>query len=489
MMTSAVLLTQLAVGTATQLASPLATAFGVQFSVPGLALTTSADGIRGVTAAAAVKRGEALLSIPFASCLNVPRGPDDDVELSTALLKATADGDSPWSAYRTTLLPEATGAAFTWVVDEIERLQLEKAREQASALRDRCEDAFADYDQLDDTVRALGLEEWKWAVSMVYSRSFTIDDGSGPRRVLAPFLDLFNHQPESPAEYAAASNAWEADGYDEPPSPWRLNLGDDDHHGESCRLWLHADHDAPSGAELRLPYGIETSAELLATSGFVPAQGNSAEYIPLYTDVIELIGTCAYAIGMAEPAQKARLSILSELEAAEAPLGVRPGGRGACAHVINCVRLVVASEDELSEFEEQYDETLGHYTIVLAAAAKADSAATELTPRRHEVLDARAAYLCAQAAGATLDELPTSLEDDLTALAAFDAEVGAADGSDASVRARAACALRYRIGAKQLLTSFAESCDEVVAAAEEAYGTLGDEQGAPWPPERAPGAA
>lgn len=441
----------------TKLAGPLAAAFGVTFSVPDLALApVTNDGLFGITSSSkAVARGDKLLSVPISSCLAVPRGPDDDVLLASALLRAVVS-ESAWGEYRESFLPDTTGAAFTWEADEMGRLQLEAVCESATSLRQRCEDAFGNEDEpLDDNLLAMGFDAWCWAFSIVYSRSFTIDaDGSSPQRVLAPFVDLFNHQPESPAEYAAACELWEADGLDEPPSPWRVDTSPADAESKGPYLSLHADHDAAAGAELRVPYGIETSAELLATSGFLPMQGNSADYIALFADVVELVGTLARKESLSDEQQQARLSILSAMDAVDAPLAVRPGGVAGSLHVVRCAMLVAAEDTELELFADEYDETIGHYTLHLPEMASA----ADMPPDRVAALEARALALCAEAADELLDELPTSLAEDEEAATALAAETPAADDDDAQVWQRGAMALRYRIGAKQLLTEFAEAC-------------------------------
>ena len=118
----------------------LANRFGVTCASP-LAIGFSPDGLRGVVSSEAIGRGSALLSVPLRSCLVVPRGPDDDAALASALLQAVED-DEGWIAYRQEFLPESTHAAMIWEEDEIEELQIPAAVEAAQALAERCADTF-----------------------------------------------------------------------------------------------------------------------------------------------------------------------------------------------------------------------------------------------------------------------------------------------------------------------------------------------------------
>ena len=230
--------------------------------------------LRGVRTAVRVPRNAKLLSVPLDACLSVRRAPNDDEHLALALLSAV-EADPRWKSYRR-LLPTDTNAAFTWSQAEIEQLHLPDAVELALELRSRCDSA--------GQLHGVRQEEWIWAYSIVYSRSFVIDDGMQPARALAPFLDLLNHQPESPVQFAERDALWRRDGFSEVPSPWRLV-------DERATLALFAECDLAAGEEVLLPYGVERSCELAVTSGFVP-DPNEADYYPIWVDSTELVRTC-----------------------------------------------------------------------------------------------------------------------------------------------------------------------------------------------------
>ena len=405
----------------------------------GTVITVSevAPGLRGMAAATSINRGGLLLRMPLSSCLTCPRGPEDDVELSRLLLTALVDADSPeWLAY-SELLPHSMDAAMLWQPEEIAELQIPQACEYAASLRERIlESANTAYHS---------LEDWRWAMAIVYSRSLVIEAPDGDLfRALIPFLDMCNHEPESPVEYAARWSEREAFGEeDEPDSPWRLTS---DGHVE-----LRAEAPISSHAEIRVPYGTETSAELLVTSGFVPAP-NSADYIPLFDDLEGLVQHVAGSHHLTDDQVIRRLAYLEELDASEAPLAVRPGGLAASGHLLACTQLLVARDDELQCFSERYVEAAGHHTLVLVPSP-------ELSLSRVGEIEAAAATECMRAARSLLSSYPTTAASDEAQLA----RLKTANGEDSD--GRLAVALGYRLSVKQLLGDFMTRCAELASQA------------------------
>jgi hypothetical protein len=175
---------------------------------------------------------------------------------------------------------------LTTGVTDIEQLQYERTVEEVKALRSRLEELckqtleeeeVVDYDEDVDeespppgkrkvtisrmqAVRLPGgktmMEDatLRWALSIVRSRSFMLDendDSPVPRRAIVPVADLFNHQPEGPL-------AW-ADMEEELANPWQVLRGDDG----LLYVDITAHRDYTKGEEVLLPYGLETSADLL----------------------------------------------------------------------------------------------------------------------------------------------------------------------------------------------------------------------------------
>ena len=61
--------------------------------------------------------------------------------------------------------------------------------------------------------------------------------------------------------------------------------------GDDGQLYVDicAHRDFVRGEEVLLPYGLETSADLLCSHGIV-LEHNDADYVPVYSDAVELVG-------------------------------------------------------------------------------------------------------------------------------------------------------------------------------------------------------
>ena len=422
----------------------LATPFGIKHSA-SLVYEEVASGLNGVRTLAPIERGDNLVTVPLSACLHTPRQRNDDVELARLLLAATAH--DPWREYRDVVLPACTDAAMLWPAEEAEELQWPPACALARSLRGRIESTAA---------TEWSLDEWSWAMGIVYSRSFSIeasddDGGADGLRCLAPVLDLFNHRPESPVEYAARWAEQEDD--DEPPaSPWALS-GD--------FVQLVADEPVGAGEEVCIPYGLETGLETLVQSGFRPLP-NSADFVALFSDVDELSRHLGDAFGLEATQRERRLAMLRALDASDAPLAVRPGPLAASAHLLACSRPFAATDDELSDglvrFVEDYEPAAGHYTLRAVVGA----------PARAAALERDVCAVLGQLAEACLDALPTTHEEDETLLSQPAAEMEAQQRERESARepaspspARFEAAVRFRRDAKRLLAHFCSACARV----------------------------
>ena len=277
---------------------------------------------------------------------------------------------------------------------------------------------------------------------------------------------MCNHEPESPVQYAVKWAELEQRlgvDCDAPPSPWRLT--------EEGSIELLAERATRKGEQVLVPYGEETSSELLCTSGFVPSP-NSAEYLTLFDGVVDLVNRCEGSFGLSKRQAEVRLETLLSMDAHEAPLAVRPGDLAASGHVIGCMRLLAATDDEFAGFTEDYVDALGHHALVPPAS---------MPPERAIAIEGAAAAECGRAAQEKLAELPTTAAEDEEQLARVvsaegeplkrlsdlltDPEAEAATGPGAW---RLASALSYRLEAKRLLAAFARRCQECAERAEAA---------------------
>jgi hypothetical protein len=349
----------------------------------------------GVVSTTKLRRGNVLFRVPLDSALTVARSPNDDVDLALALLRAI-EIDEAWRGYASAVLPspDELTASFLWPRRLISELQDEVAIREAErcalrigimqrtlARRGRSAVGYSGDEAFYDSVPPLALPaaaagwrlgnaEWGdnvggtvtgpdggsghsnggavgpdgdifiWALAVVLSRSILLHDASGePMRALVPMADLFNHLPESPAEYVAAADAA---GEEDPPPCWEIeefstpNYTDEQRTDDSSRwdagipplryneeqmqqeasdtdtrgggavvegptplgltagafVVVRAPHDIPEGQQVLLPYGVETDAKLLATHGFIPIS-NSAQYVPLFRTVEAMAGAAA----------------------------------------------------------------------------------------------------------------------------------------------------------------------------------------------------
>jgi hypothetical protein len=235
----------------------------------------------GFVASTAISKGDVLISVPmrYALVVNMKSGAKgseqpSDMRLALELLRVldlTNSVDAEffdddvkefWRAYTLRILPRETFAAIAWEEPDIEQLQFERTVEEVKALRSRLEELCKqtleeeeeqeeqeqeenDDDDDDDehvpvprkrkvtiskmqAVRLPGgktmMEDatLRWALSIVRSRSFMLDDNEDSpvvRRAIVPVADLFNHQPEGPLTWAAMD--------EELTNPWSVVRGDD----------------------------------------------------------------------------------------------------------------------------------------------------------------------------------------------------------------------------------------------------------------------
>ena len=184
-------------------------------------------------------------------------------------------------------------------------------------------------------------------------------------------------------------------------------------------------------------YGHETSLELLMSYGFVPSP-NPADHVVLYADIEELLDDDRWTPPETPRTRREKAAMLRGADAAAAPLAVRPGGLPAMAHLLGCLRVLQCPASQLSHLEERFDAAVGH------AVWQWCEGDVEL----QRTVDADAlAQACARARE-LLEELPTTLEEDLAPTMEQELQVNGVEALQA---------LRYRIEVKKLLLSLADS--------------------------------
>ena len=167
------------------------------------------------------------------------------------------------------------------------------------------------------------------------------------------------------------------------------------------------------GEEIVVPYGLETSADLLCSHGIVLA-ANVADYVPVYSDAVELIGDIV-ELELDQPTQvaQAKLSLIQGADAAEAPLSIRPGAVSSSGHLLCCLQVAYAQPDELEAFSDEWNAQVGHYTLQ----------PTKLGAERRAQLETQALKKAVALCDEELARMSSPLADDLEQLRGLAAQV------------------------------------------------------------------
>ena len=194
---------------------------------------------------------------------------------------------------------------------------------------------------------------------------------------------------------------------------------------------------------------------MLISYGFAP-EPNAADYVPLYTDLREMLDDDRWAAREPARVSRAKAALLYAGAASRAPLAVRPGGLAAAAHLLGCLRMVHADVADVARLEERMDEHAGHLTWQWREGSDAEADAHARMARS----DAAARAHAAARARELLDDFPTTAAEDAALLAQLQADAGArvavaADDEDedgeAAAAARLLAAVRFRLGVKRML--------------------------------------
>ena len=396
---------------------------------------------RGARAREHVSQGDLLVSVPWESVLAVGAADRESGAKLAELLWREMNSALPsvWKFYSTALLPtdEDVPAVF-WTEEEIAALQLSPQEniKLLSARANLVEQRRRLVGKLKTNSKSVSDKELEWCQRMVWSRSLGIVGGNSNDgyatgdlewRVLAPIVDLLNHRPESPLTMTAVETEGNFS------NPWSVI---NDFSGRPQRVELRAPYETQKDQELLIPYGCETNLELLSQYGFfMPNESNEANFMEIFEDFEDLGKEVAQARSETDaPEFQSRINLLQNLDAAAAPLAVRPGAREASNHLISSIAFLLASEDELAHFQEAYDPQVGHFTLVIEGLARDDKAS--LLSRAWEL----AALRCRQ----ILETYPTSLTEDLLQLQTDQAN------------SRLQLATEFRVDAKKLLHSFVQ---------------------------------
>lgn len=227
-----------------------------------VACATRADGVRGLFAKTSMSRNDPVLEIPLAE-FGILDDPSERTTWSRQLGRALVDVHRRSRASDPGLTETMKTYAMTLPKFGGEAIGLANNPDVASALADAwdCREAASDmqtfreqisnsYEQelaLDPTLRE---DEWRWALSMVHSRTFRIEDEYGrraTRRALIAAADLLNH--------SSVRGEVNCD--------WSAN---DDY------FVVTTTRDVRAGEELCISYGEQCDRHFALFYGFLPSQ-------------------------------------------------------------------------------------------------------------------------------------------------------------------------------------------------------------------------
>lgn len=174
--------------------------------------------------------------------------------------------------------------------------------------------------------------------------------------------------------------------------------------GDDGQLYVDicAHRDFVRGEEVLLPYGLETSADLLCSHGIV-LEHNDADYVPVYSDAVELVGDVVeLELEQDTAVAQAKLNLIQGADAAEAPLAIRPGDVDRSEHLLACLQVAYAAPDELASFEDAWFPGVGHYTLQPTGLGQERAAELRAAALK------KAVALCDE----ELTRMPSSLADD-----------------------------------------------------------------------------
>ena len=224
-----------------------------------VACAERSDGVRGLFAKTSLKRGEAVLEVPLGE-YGILDDPSDGATWSRQLGRRLVDvrrrGNEKKNLSEVMLhyamsLPKFGAPAVGLANDPsvakalVEMWDCAESVDALTAFGKQVADSYASELALDPS---LTDAEWRWALSMVHSRTFRIEDERGrrpTRRALVAAADLINHSSDSEMVNCE----------------WTAYLDS---------FVVSATRDVPQGEELLISYGEQCDGHFALFYGFIP---------------------------------------------------------------------------------------------------------------------------------------------------------------------------------------------------------------------------
>lgn len=425
------------------------------FLSPKLALTCTAEGARAVKVVegASLHPGEVVASVPASLMLTQRVALEDDPQLAKvpglrgtnlialALLRQMAPGQR-WRPFVKSL-PQEQDTTLFWSEAELAELQ---GAELASHAAARASAIARHHGALAAALseQAPTLDEFRWALSMVWSRGHTVQlDLGGRQGALVPLADLFNHHTR-PSVHASRTEG----------------------EGGSSALVLRAAGHLHAGDEATVPYGgggALPNSQLLMDYGFCHEATQAVESVPLPLAVPfgRDVGADAMrsealdSLGLLRGERRARELRLSSSDTSLPPL------------ILVFASLATAPRSSLHEAVE-------YAPVALRPDAPPQARHWLASVAEHGRESGEALRFLRQAVRSAVRQYATNATEDeaiLRAMAAQAAASGTAPGTSGRVRAR--CAVVVRLAEKRLLGRW----DERVTASLRALGGEGEGEG------------
>jgi len=247
---------------------------------------------RGLLALKALQPGDELMRIPLRIALTdhpedeasnsmLYQGAPWSVRLAAKVLRERALGaGSPWRRY-IAVLPAGVPSplnSFSW--DEMQEVQYQPARNAIYEADWLAADA---YDRCGaEAIGSASAEEFRWAMSVVHSRTFgsASKKGGVGVRMLVPLIDMINHA----GDWGGAINRGK-EYVAQDIAAWELLPPDQ----SSCGAWemvVKAIRPVEEGDEITMSYGERENDDFLVHYGFVP-DGNPHDSVVLFAEGVE----------------------------------------------------------------------------------------------------------------------------------------------------------------------------------------------------------
>lgn len=223
----------------------------------------------GVFAKQSLPSGQVTLQVPFKLTMNIesasrselaavlekyPQIPDDEV-LALHLMHERSIGKDSFFAPFIASLPTTFDLPVFWSEAELNELKGTNVLLLTQLMKQHVERDFEnihqavaeDFPEIFASLPTLTVEDYTWAMSVIWSRAFGVSKGEKYLRVLCPAMDMFNH------DVSLRNPLDDFVSFDE----------------EKQMMTHHVPKEVAAGSALHISYGQYSNAKLLYSYGFV----------------------------------------------------------------------------------------------------------------------------------------------------------------------------------------------------------------------------